>query len=245
MYKLIFISLILISLSCSLIDKKKPNDYKITKETLNNNLQKNTEEGQLNADIKLINDSVNIDKDCVESFLDTDDVYSFTVLGLACKRGDLQSVIAQINSGACIESCMADGIYNYDLLYTSLIFNQYEVLDYIIENRLYSDVNKVYDENNTTPLVLSCKIENDKIALQYVNLFIKKGANINVNYNYGGENTHYPIIVAIDNNKVKIVELLLLKGVDISIKNSEGYMVRELVDQYGSNEMKALFNAIE
>lgn len=197
--------------------------------------------------VDLLYDSVNFQLDCEDEFIEEDGSYSFTALGLACKKGNITEVISLLNSGACIETCLADMICFYDLLYTAFAFDQFEMIEFILDKKLYSDVDKIYTENGTSPLYLACRISKNDLAIKTVRQLLQNGADVNgaVKENFSGEFVNFPIIGAFYNDNVKLVELLLAEGADVSIIGREGLSVGQMVTDYGSDEMQELFRQFD
>lgn len=193
--------------------------------------------------IDFLYDSADFQLDCEDEFIEEDGSYSFTALGLACKEGNISEVVLLLNSGACQEQCLADMIYYYDLLYTAFAFDQLEMIEFILDKKLYSDIDKIYDEYYTTPLFMACKISDKDMAIRTVQQLLQNGADVNavVKRNSSGEYVNFPIIGAIDIDNVRLVELLVIEGADLSVTDRDGFSIGQLVNDYGSDEMQELF----
>ena len=203
----------------------------------------NNNEGQP-QEIKNQIDEISFQEDdCPDEFIKTIEAYSFTELGLACRKGDLNSAKNLIERGACKNRCMSDEIFEYDVLYTSVMFDKIDIVKYFINTE--KDVNKVYDENGMTLLTLACMRDKSDISFHMSKLLLDAGANVNGGGDMGFDYILYPLFEAIKNNNLRLVELLIDNGADITIVDKQDETIFTIIDGYGVNfEMKDYINSL-
>jgi ankyrin repeat protein len=166
--------------------------------------------------------------------------YHSTQLGQAVYAGDVNKVQGLINKGASIEQCLTDETYVYDLLYTALAFKKTELVRYVLKNKLYKSVNTIYSEEAETPLALACNLTNSKEALEIAASLIALGANVNGAGESGGENTHYPLFIALSGNNVSLAKLLIEHGANKDIKNERGETPLSIAQKKGFEDILRL-----
>ena len=145
----------------------------------------------------------------------TNDQYSYTILGYAIKCGNLDMVSKIIDKGADINLAKSDDIYEYDALFVAIETKEYSIIQYLLNKG--ANPNHIYNEDGLTPLSLSI-INQD---INTVKLLIKNKANINGPGDTGGDNIIIPLKEAIDGNNKDIVKLLLESGANVSTLNEE------------------------
>lgn len=163
------------------------------------------------------------------------DNYKATRLGEACSKGDLVGVKKLLNDGADKEQCLSDDLYEYDIVYAAVYFNKVDILKFLITQK--EDVNKVYNENGLTALLLACINSNSEIAL----LLLDVGANPNGAGNCGGDYTFYPIIEAAQRNDIQTVKALLKHNVDRNVTDQDGSTPLQIAK---SNNYDSLVNLL-
>lgn len=165
---------------------------------------------------------------------------SYTLLGHAIKSNNLDFIQKLIDAKADINKAY-ETLYNTrDALYLSLECKSDSIVKLLLENG--ADPNKIYDENGTSLLLLSCS---DRECNDISKLLLAHGANINglaekdsslVNSPYV-----YPLYVAIKNCNFEMVEYLIANGcslsfgdetaIDIARKNNL-HELADFIDQY-------------
>ncbi|MDG5817054.1 ankyrin repeat domain-containing protein [Chitinispirillales bacterium ANBcel5] len=182
-------------------------------------------------------------RNCADEFIYEVGAYKLTKLGKACYNDDMNEILELLKSGACLYYCLTDNIYEYDLLYTGFVFNKYKIVKMLINYEVYDNIDQIYDENATTPLVLASKVTDEKIAIELAKKMIKKGANVNGIRETGVNYTNYPIIFAVKNNNIELVELFISYGVDIYVTDHEGYTPLQWSENFGTPEMVKLLSS--
>ncbi len=166
--------------------------------------------------------------------------YKATELGQAVYTGNIVKVQTLINKGASIEKCLTDETYIYDILYTALVFNKVELVNYILRNKLYSSVNKTYTEESETPLTLACGLHDTSNALEIADTLIALGADANGTGESGGENTKYPLLIAVNQRNAGLTKLLIKHGAKKDIKNQAGETPLAIAQKKGFEDITGI-----
>jgi len=114
-----------------------------------------------------------------------------------------------------------DIIDGYGLLLRALLFNQYDIVNYLIQYGI--NKNKVY-KNIFTPLTYAAYTHIDQVKF-----LVERGADINVTDGYG----HTPLMIAAGYGKYDTVRYLVEQGADIHLKNIKGYNALLISSKYG------------
>lgn len=165
---------------------------------------------------------------------------SYTLLGHAIKSNNLDFIQKLIDAKADISQAY-ETLYNTrDALYLSLECKSDSVVKLLLENG--ADPNKIYDENGTSILLLSCS---DRECNDISKLLLAHGANINglaekdsswVNSAYT-----YPLYVAIKNCNFEMAEYLIVNGCSLSFGDESAvdiarsdnlHELADFIDQY-------------
>ncbi|RGY73202.1 ankyrin repeat domain-containing protein [Bacteroides fragilis] len=164
-----------------------------------------------------------------------DETYQLYPLGIACRNNDM-GTIKRLLAGKDEPMAMGNDCYEFDILYTAIYFNKEDVLKYALT--LYKDINdRIYsDEYGLTLLTYACKLSNVKLArilLEY---------SIHVNGYQTPYDTYkvYPIMEAIANNNIELVQLLLEYHADLNIKDCNGNSPLALAKEVGAKEIEKL-----
>lgn len=104
--------------------------------------------------------------------------------------------------------------HNLSILHLSMLNENEEVAKYILEHKLYNDINEV-DKNNATPLLIAAEFSK---TTEIIELLIKNKANINAVDKEGNSILHY----AIRNEKIEILEYILKLDIDKYKVDNEG-----------------------
>ncbi|MDR2206347.1 MAG: ankyrin repeat domain-containing protein [Flavobacteriaceae bacterium] len=164
--------------------------------------------------------------DCQDEFVETKGIYNFTELGLVCYEGDLEAVKKMINNNACKERCLSDDIFEYDILYTAILYEHTNIVEYLIS--INENVNIVYNENGYTALSLACSIKDKKKALDISKILLKAGAQVNGAGDMGGDYIIYPIFRAIETDNIDLVQLLIDHAVNLNVIDKQGNSVIDI-----------------
>jgi len=164
-------------------------------------------------------------------FVKTMDRYEFTNLGLAIYNGNLNAARRLIMQGANKERCLGDETFQYDVLYTSVLFGKIDLLEYFINTE--RNVNKVYDENGVTLLSLACMKDDPDMTFRMSKMLIEAGANVNGGGDMGFDYIIYPLFGAVRSNNFKLVKLLVEHGADITVADKQGETVFSIMERGG------------
>lgn len=166
----------------------------------------------------------------------TQDVtYRLYPLGIACRDNDM-ATIKRLLAGKDEPMAMGNDFYEFDIFYTAIYFDKEDVLKYAltrykdINNRLYSD------EYGLTLLTYACKLSNVKLA----RILLEHGIDVNGYQSPYDTYKVYPIMEAIANKNIELVQLLLEYCADLEIKDSNGNTPFTLAKEAGSQEIENL-----
>ena len=171
--------------------------------------------------------------------------YKASELGKAIHSGSLEEFKRLIQAGSPPAKCLTDETYVFDALYAALAFGQRAIAEYILQNRLYEDINKVYTEESETPLTLACAIPSAEDALGISRELLARGANANGAGSSGGENTLYPLIIAVKRNHAELVKLLLEKGAAKDVADNSGTSPLSVAKDSGFTEIANMLGSQE
>ena len=107
----------------------------------------------------------------IDSFYYKENVFTYTQLGIECKRGNLDNVRQLLAKRANSRFAKKDDYLIYDALFVSIENRHLPIVKYLVENNI-SDIDQIYTEEGLTPLGLARKI-GDKEIVSYL---IKQGA---------------------------------------------------------------------
>lgn len=164
-----------------------------------------------------------------------DEAYQLYPLGIACRNGDMET-IKRLLAGKDEPMAMGNDCYEFDILYTAIFFDKEDVLEYALTR--YKDINnRVYsDEYGLTLLTYACKLSNAKLA----RILLEHGINVNGCQSPYDTYKVYPIMEAIANNNIELVQLLLEYHADLDIKDSNGSTPLDLAKETGAKEIEDL-----
>jgi ankyrin repeat protein len=186
-------------------------------------------------------DEIHVDTTQVE-FGASIEGYKTTPLGLAVYSGDTTRFQELIKQGASIEKCLTDETYIFDILYTAFVFNKIEFIRYILANKLYTDANETYTEEAETPLTLACSLHDSNEAFEIAQSLIDSGANVDGAGESGGEQTKYPIIIAVNRKNFSITKLLIDHGAKKNVTNALGETPLVIAQKNGIQEIVDLLS---
>ena len=182
------------------------------------------------------------DNDCHDDFIATIGDNSFTELGLACREGNINAIKRLVNKGACKNRCMADEIYEYDALYTSIEFERIEAVKYFVESG--DDVNRIYDESGMSALCLACFGQNKELACDIARILLNAGAKVNGNKSIDGSYMQIPLRTAVLKDNKRLAKLLLDKGADPKMKDEQGEDVYSIINNWNWSDTLAMESSI-
>lgn len=168
--------------------------------------------------------------------------YNATRLGQAVYTGDTATVGTLIKGGASFAKCLTDETYIYDILYAALVFNKIDIVRYVLKNKLYKSINATYSEEAETPLTLACGFKDSSDALEIADTFISLGANVDGAGESGGEQTIFPLLVAVNQNNVRLTKLLIENHANRNIVNENGISLLQIAQQKGFEGIVSLLN---
>lgn len=161
--------------------------------------------------------------------------YIFSKLGYYCGIGDLEMVKRLVEQGTDIEDGFIsedDNFFVASPLLAAILETHIDVIKYLISVGI--NVNAPYGASAYTPLVCAIRGNDDsEKALEIVKLLLDAGANPDgFGYMfYDDVPTYYPIIEAVKEGGVQIVELLVKSGVNFKFDNSWEPSILQLADQ--------------
>lgn len=140
-------------------------------------------------------------------------------LAYFASNGDLEKVKEIIADGYDInKTSLADRCYDYDVLYAAICGDQPAVTKYLIEGG--ANVNRHYGEYQYTPLSLISFMSDKKTAVILAKELIDRGADVNCSYNHISI-MNYPVISAISERNVELLELLIELNADILLDDED------------------------
>ncbi len=148
--------------------------------------------------------------------------YTASELGRAVNANNLQLVKDLVDKGVSTTNCLATEMYEFDLLFAAIEFSKIDIVRYVLDNNLYTSINKVYTEESETPLTLACGLENSQDAVTIAELLIENGADVNGAGSSGGDYTYYPLIRSINKGNISLTKLLIENGAKTDVKDNQG-----------------------
>lgn len=165
------------------------------------------------------------------------DGYTASDLGKAVYSNNIQLVKELVEKGASTTNCLATEMYEFDLLFAAIEFAKVDIVRYVLDNKLYTSINKVYTEESETPLTLACALETTQDTVTIAELLIKNGADINGAGSVGGDYTYYPLITAIKKGNVQLAKLLIDNGAKTDIEDNQGKTPVSYAQESGNQAM--------
>ena len=181
-----------------------------------------------------------------DPFIKKDCTYRYTELGFACKNGELDKVKNLINKGACKERCLSDDYFEYDVMYTAVLFNRVEIVTFLAKNLLKEEENQIYNEDGMTLLTLTALSDDLHSAYKIADILVRTGADVNGSGDCGTDYILYPLFEAIKRNNMALVKYLVAHGVDINVTNKQGETIYSLInnDSRVRVEMREYINSL-
>lgn len=169
------------------------------------------------GDAKAVNLLLQYGADCEGSKLEKESDTNSPLLS-AVQYGDADSVLALLKAGANPNE-------NEDILYNAINNNDYDILKVLLENDI-----KVKDIKGRNPLSYA-----SSFSTEIMKLLVEYGADIN-----SDDYSDSPIYIAVEQNNVANVEILLENNVDLSMYNN-GEDLYSLAKENKEKEMLELF----
>lgn len=166
--------------------------------------------------------------------------YKASDLGEAIYQDSLTKFKVLVEKGASVEKCLTDETYIYDALYAALVFGRVDLIKYIVQNNQYSDINKTYSEDAETPLTLACNMQDKDEALQIAQLLIENKAKVDGSGPSGGEETKYPLLIAVKRNNIALTQALIEKGARKDVAENSGATAGSIAADSGFSEIAEL-----
>jgi len=114
-----------------------------------------------------------------------------------------------------------DQLEGYGLMLRALLFNQYDIVNYLIHYGI--NINMPY-KKIFTPLTYAVYTHLDQVKF-----LVERGVDINATDGYG----HTPLMIAAGYGRLKTVKYLIEHGADLHAKNPKGYDALLLSSKYG------------
>lgn len=165
------------------------------------------------------------------------DGYKASEMCRAIYQDSLKKFTALVFEKASVESCLTDDTYIYDALYAALVFGKRDIVEYVVQNKLFTDINVTYSEDAETPLTLACSIPNKSDGLNIAKLLIANGAKVDGSGPSGGEETKYPLIISTQTNNVALTQLLIQNGADKNVASGSGATAISIATDSGFSEI--------
>lgn len=124
----------------------------------------------------------------------------------ACIKGDIEVIKKILENNFDIDLTDKQGITGLNF---AVAYNQFNVVRFLIEKGANLNIK---DKNGWSPIITASQLLKDKTEI--VKYLIQNGANINQVDKDGFSALH----IAIENNYFNVAKLLIIKGIDISIK---------------------------
>ena len=159
-----------------------------------------------------------------------------TELGKACHDNDYQEIKRIIKSGASLW-CAEDGYFQYDAIFMVTRYCSPCVLEYLLENNHYQDINLPYTENGLSLVSEAASSEDDFSALEKVKMLIKAGANPNGCGYQGFDYVTYPLFLALLNNNYLAAKFLVDSGADIDVIDRQGTSIASFLEYSQVNDI--------
>lgn len=158
----------------------------------------------------------------------------YSLLGLACKFNNLEVVRDLVKKGANINIGSEDETYAQDAMYYAITGANAEIVKILIDKG--SNLNNLYTESGMTPLILAVM---DKKYLM-AKILLDNGAKVDGYTDLQAEYIYNPLRLAIENNDVEMVKILLKYKADISLKDSQGRNAKALAKDKKAKEILQL-----
>lgn len=172
------------------------------------------------------------DKKNINNFIVNVDGFEYTELGVNCKNNNIQRVEELISKGADIQIAKKNDVYEYDALYVAIENKHLKIIEFLLNKK--AEINQVYDEEGTTPLVLACKLNDVEI----VKALLRHGADVNGVKLAETDYSLTPLFVAIENDNINLVKLLLDAGADRNLKDRNGNSLSIIASKKGGEWQK-------
>ena len=169
-----------------------------------------------------VTETVEEDTSNINDFCFNEDGFQYTQLGLACKKGDLESVKTLLAKGADRDFAKQKGEEKFDSFLVSLESGNLPLVKYIFED-VYKEHLGLDDDYQlpgssyilqSSPLIIACKSN----SLPVVSYLLQKGASTEcVPLPYPKEYfRESPLLIAYEKNNYEMAKLLIKANADLS-----------------------------
>lgn len=196
-------------------------------------------------------------KETIYEFLVLQHQSNVESLMLVCESGQLEEVKKILESGLSVDTVDSQ---NRSCLMNATRGNQLLVVEYLLEKKAYlfykdeeGDTAKdIAEENDFSDIVMSLELAIDALQTAFfeaamggdvssLESSIQKGANIDKK-SAGG---YSALMMAIENNHPKVVQVLLDAGVDLSLTNDLGQTAKDIAEENGLEDLVDLIAEYE
>ncbi len=162
----------------------------------------------------------------------------YSLLGLACKFNNLEVVRDLVKKGANINIGSEDETYAQDAMYYAITGANAEIVKILIDKG--SNLNNLYTENGMTPLILAVM---DKKYLM-AKILLDHGSKVDGYTDLQAEYIYNPLRLAIEQEDVEMVKILLKYKANIHLKDSQGRDAKALAKDKKSKEIMQLLEKV-
>jgi len=151
-----------------------------------------------------------------------------SALAIAIKKNDLEVAKILLEEGKADPNLIVNGV---SILTGAIFDGNLKMVEFLLEAK--ADPNLI-DAIKTPPLIFA--LQQDPTGIKGVSEILIN--NKNTNLDQPDENGNTALIVAVKNNRLEIVELLVTKGANINIKGEEGLNALEVAKQNGFKDIE-------
>ena len=195
-----------------------------------------------------VTETVEEDTSNIDNFCFNEDGFQYTQLGLACKKGDLESVKTLLAKGADRDFAKQKGEEKFDSFLVSLESGNLPLVKYIFED-VYKEHLGLDDDYQlpgssyilqSSPLIIACKSN----SLPVVSYLLQKGASTEcVPLPYPKEYfRESPLLIAYEKNNYEMAKLLIKANADLSDRDrTERYSLADVFVKRGGKWRDLVF----
>ena len=225
---LVLIAFLFIISGCEWMNKKQIEDDKADVYVELIKAIKNDDRNSFDKYIKQVSE--------IDSFIQIDkDDYSYTLLGYACKYKRFDLAEKLIKLGADIDIGQSNEYLVFDALSVAVESQDIDLVELLLKSG--ANPNRLNSEEGFTVLSLSCKLGNYEIS----KLLIENGAKVDGIGDTGFDYIHYPLLYAVESNKIELVQLLIDNNCTIDVRNKQDETAFTIAEQ---NENQQIMNLL-
>ena len=195
-----------------------------------------------------VTETVGEDTSNIDDFCFNENGFQYTQLGLACKKGDLESVKTLLAKGADRDFAKQKGEEKFDSFLVSLESGNLPLVKYIFED-VYKEHLGLDDDYQlpgssyilqSSPLIIACKSN----SLPVVSYLLQKGASTEcVPLPYPKEYfRESPLLIAYEKNNYEMAKLLIKANADLSDRDrTERYSLADVFVKRGGKWRDLVF----